>query len=353
MSVVVALVGGAAFAAGWLLHFPMLTDQHPPLEPITSQADIKRTYNVGTGPVSGIAYSMDGRLLAATTSDGGVVVRDAVSGAELNRRKTPELTGAATGVTFSPDGKTYAVSTSSGSVLLMPVDGGRTRAVLHPPTGRRSAVTSAAYSPNGQTLAVANSQGIVQLWDVNRKTPMVLATPGRQHSVTDLTFDSRNSTLVVASIDGSVQLWDVTRPSRPEVLSTLRRGRPVTSVGYSPDGSVLAAGSNDGTTKFWIVENPDAPRPYDKVPTRTLPSGVGSITGLVFTDNTRIAASTAGGYVQVWDIKSGPKLLQAPTRSEAFTSLSYSPARSTLAIGITDGTVQVWAADTHIGPARG
>ncbi|MFI6338778.1 WD40 repeat domain-containing protein [Streptomyces sp. NPDC050535] len=352
---VIALVGGAAFAAGWLLHFPIPaadSAQHPPLEPITAQADIKRTYNVGIGPVSGIAYSPDGRLLAATTSDGRVIVQDTVSGSELNNSRTPEVTGAATGVTFSPDGKTYAVSTSSGSVLLLQVHGSREPAVLSPPPGRKSAVTSAAYSPGGQTLAVANSQGIVQLWDVSRETPAVLAAPGRHHSVTDVAFDSQDTTLAVASIDGTVQLWDVRAPSTPEVLSTLERGRPVTSVGYSPDGSVLAAGSSDGTTKFWNVKSPDAPLPYDKVSTRPLPGGVGSITGLVFTDSSRIAASTAGGYVQVWDIDKSPRLLHAPSRSEAFTSLSYNAARSTLAVGTTDGTVQVWAADTTAGRAR-
>ncbi|MFD9584877.1 WD40 repeat domain-containing protein [Streptomyces sp. NPDC059980] len=339
------LVSGAAFGAGWLLHLP-LAAARPPWKPITSEADIKRTYEVGPSPITGLAFSPDGRLLVATTYAGRVVVRDTVTGRELNKKYTPEPTGAATGVTFNPDGRTYAVSTSTGAVLLLAVRDGNKVALLPPPSKRGSAVTSTAYSQDGRTLAVANAQGTVQLWDVSRAHPAVLATPGRQHSVSDVAFGRQNATLAVASVDGTVQLWDVRNPSRPEVLSTVQRGRPATSIGYSPDGGVLAAGSSDGTTKFWNVEDPSRPRPYLEAAPRSLPSGVGSITGLVFTDRSRVAATTTGGYVQLWDIDQNPRLLRAPTRSQAFTSLSYNAERSTLAIGITNGTVQVWAADT-------
>ncbi|MEU6541607.1 WD40 repeat domain-containing protein [Streptomyces sp. NPDC047000] len=342
-----ALVGSAAFSAGWLLHLPLPPSfVRSPWKPITSEADIERTYEVGSSPVTGLAFSPDGRLLVATTYAGRVVLRDTVTGRELNTKYTPEPTGAATGVTFSPRGHTYAVSTSTGAVLLLAVRGGREVALLPPPAKRGSAVTSTAYSHDGRTLAVANAQGTVQLWDVSRTQPTVLATPGRQHSVSDVAFDRTNATLAVASVDGTVQLWDVKDPSRPEVLSTVQCGLPATSIGYSPAGSVLAAGSSDGTTKFWNIEDPHKPRPYREASSRSLPSGVGSITGLVFTDRSRVAATTTGGYVQLRDIDKTPMLLRAPTRSQAFTSLSYNAARSTLAIGIANGTVQVWAADT-------
>ncbi|SCD28681.1 WD domain-containing protein, G-beta repeat-containing protein [Streptomyces sp. SolWspMP-5a-2] len=341
------LVGGAAFGAGWLLHLPLMSSPaRSPWSPITSQADIKRTYTVGSSPVTGLAFSPDGRLLVATTYSGRVVVRDTFTGREVNKKYTPESTGAATGVTFNPDGRTYAVSTSTGAVLLMAAKDGNKVAFLPSPNRRGSAVTSTAYSHDGRTLAVANAQGTVQLWSVDRERPAILATPGRQHSVSDVAFDRRNATLAVASVDGTVQLWDVQDPSRPEVLSTVQRGLPATSIGYSPDGSVLAAGSSDGTTKFWNVRNPAEPQPYREAASRSLPSGVGSISGLVFTARSRVAATTTGGYVQLWDVHKNPKLLRAPTRSQAFTSLSYNAERSTLAIGITNGTVQVWSADS-------
>ncbi len=362
------LVGSAAFTAGWMLQIFQPERDHDPYPAlITVEAEIQRTYHMGTGPVSGTAYSPDGRWLAATTSDGGVVVQQAAAGQQGNKRYTPQRTGGATGLTFNPEATTLAVGTSSGDVLLWSVPHGRQLAALGAPAGRASAITGAAFSPDGRILAAANLRGLVQLWDVSDpRHPTALATPARLDSVTDVAFDRRSATLAVGSIDGTVQLWDVSDPRHPEVLTTLESDQPVTSVGYSPDGAILAAGGSDGTTQFWNVHNlPDSGtaknvqgRPASILPAANpqasaaprsarIPRGVGSITGLVFTSNRRIAASTAGGYVQVWDINNSkrPKLLLPPTRPQAFTSLSYDTASSTLAIGAANGTVQVWAAD--------
>ncbi|MET8586268.1 hypothetical protein ABZX39_36185 [Streptomyces collinus] len=347
--VVIILVAGMAFTAGWSLPVPWPgQDRRPPLDPITARADIKRTFGVGAGPVAGIAYSPDGSRLAAATSDGGVVVRDAPNGREESKRYTPEYTGAVTGLIFSTDGRTVAVSTSSGYVLLWPVSGAGARsAALEPPAGRGSAVTGTAFSHDARTLAVANSQGVVRLWDVrDPRHPRVMATPARLHSVTDVAFDHADRSLAVGSIDGTIQLWDVRDPRHPEVLDTLHSGQSVTSVGYSPDGSVLAAGRSDGTTRFWDVHDPSVPRPYTQARSWAAPGDIGSITGLTFTDGSRLAASTAGGYVQVWNLRSrrSPSLLRPSSRSQAFTSLSYDTTGSTLAIGVANGTVQVWSA---------
>ncbi|MFF3457024.1 WD40 repeat domain-containing protein [Streptomyces sp. NPDC002730] len=349
LPLVIIFTAAAAFTAGWTLRIPADVHRESPLEPVTAEANIKRTYDVGSSPVLGIAYSPNGHWLAATTSDGAVVVKDAERGVELNKRFTPEATGAATGVVFAPDGNSLAVSTSSGSVLLWDVHGKSHPATLSPPVGRKSAVTGTTYRHDGKVLAVANSQGIVKLWDVSRpQEPVVLAAPGRLHSVTGIDFNPQGTTLAVGSIDGTVQLWDVIDPKRPEVLSTSDRGKSVTTVVYNPDGSALAVGSSDGTTQLWNVERPNAPRVVFTPSQRIIPADVGSITGLAFKDSRHLAASTAGGYVQLWDTvyPKRPRVLQPRTQTQAFTSLSYSRGRDTLAIGVTNGTVQVWETDT-------
>src|SRR5262245_61994424 len=79
-------------------------------------------------------------------------------------------------VAWSPDGKLLAAGTYPGTVILWEMPRGRERASLH---GHGPAVYSVAFSPDGTTLASGGADGTVRLWDpATGKERRVLARRG-------------------------------------------------------------------------------------------------------------------------------------------------------------------------------
>ena len=74
-----------------------------------------------TGPVLSVAYSPDGKRLAATSFD-GMKVWDAQTGQEILTIPVQGNTGSVWCVAYSPDGKRLATASTDGTVQLYALD---------------------------------------------------------------------------------------------------------------------------------------------------------------------------------------------------------------------------------------
>ena len=87
--------------------------------------------------------------------------------------------GTVTPVAFSPDGRTLAAGSGDGTVQLWDRATHRQIATLTSPTGT---VTSVAFSRDGKTLAASRTDHTVRLWDVAylvNVVPLLCASAGR------------------------------------------------------------------------------------------------------------------------------------------------------------------------------
>ena len=78
------------------------------------------------GPITGLAYSPNGRYIAFASDDGVVRIRETATGAET----VTEHVGAGGGVVFSHDGELVLVHGSSGPAELLEVASGERRCVF-------------------------------------------------------------------------------------------------------------------------------------------------------------------------------------------------------------------------------
>jgi WD40 repeat protein len=116
---------------------------------------------------STVAFSPDGRTLAAATNE-GVVLWEMLTGEE-RARFPPKASGWGSSLTFAPNGRTLAfqdrgVSMSAGPQLL--VWDLATRQELGPFRGHRGDVNALAFSPDGSRIATASDDTTVLIWDL-------------------------------------------------------------------------------------------------------------------------------------------------------------------------------------------
>ncbi|MBA4064191.1 MAG: hypothetical protein C0501_10845 [Isosphaera sp.] len=149
-------------------------------------------WEVGTGKKrfgfevvsAGMAFSPDGRHLAAWDGGGGPVsVYDVRVGALARRLAGDGPASGGSGVAFSPDGKRVAVAGAAGAVTVWDLATGGEVTRFEGQDGQSGGV---AWSPAGDRLATASEDGTVVVWDATGKAaprPEAAAVAGFEEAV--------------------------------------------------------------------------------------------------------------------------------------------------------------------------
>ncbi|HMC89177.1 MAG TPA: WD40 repeat domain-containing protein, partial [Gemmataceae bacterium] len=155
--------------------------------------------------------------------------------------------GYVTSLAFSPDGKTLAAGVDNNLIFLWDVATGREIAQLH---GHRHRVWTVAFSPDGAMLASGSSDQTIQLWNAATHSPLRVLK-GHKGAVRTLAFTPDGRLLASGSEDQSIRIWD---PAAGKLLQTLPNQKAVIrTVTFSPDGQRLASGGDDNTIQLWSL----------------------------------------------------------------------------------------------------
>jgi WD40 repeat protein len=208
--------------------------------------------------VDALAFSPDGRTLAAGSWDGTVQLLDLADAAHPMMASKLLPTGPdeppenVRSVAFAPDGRTLAVA-SDQTVRLWDLTAASQPKLLGNPLMHDNEVTAAAYSPDGRSLATASTDNTVRMWDVADRLAPVSLGPGLLHDaeVEDLAFSPDGRLLATSAFDGTARLWDVADRTRPQQLGgPLSTAGPSSTLAFDPDGQHLATGGST-TLRLW------------------------------------------------------------------------------------------------------
>jgi WD40 repeat protein len=220
------------------------------------------------GPVSNLAVSADGKMMAIGTGryrkdfEAGELLLCPLGGRGGAQSQLLLKGVVTTSLAFSSDGMTLAachVSSDSMQGLR------RGASLIDLKTGRSfplasSAPQSIAFSRDGQFLAVGNAGGEVDLWRIDASgalaaKPIVLS--GHSGVVASVCFSPDGKTLASGGYDNNVKIWDV---ASGEELLTFKHNGAVETVRFSPNGQVLATADREATgggVRLWRAPRED------------------------------------------------------------------------------------------------
>jgi WD40 repeat protein len=300
-------------------------------------------------PVTSLSFSADGALLfsadrefvpgalAPTQSDATVKSWD-VAAALREQLGVPNLENRDISVlAYSPDGKTLAAAGSESKVLLLDAE---TNRIIRTFYDDNLSVQAVAFSPDGRLLATADSDE-VKLWNVS--TGAQDGAPLGVKEANSLAFSRDGKLLVTASAyEGAVAAWDVAtrklvRANR-ESHDSANAGYAVSNLYLSPDGTKLVFTRNK-SIEFWDSG-------LEKMLKRAeLPlTGEAVITSLAHSaDGRLIAVGDTYQRAVVLDADSLGVVNTVQIPKEKIEALALSPDGKTLATGNERGDWRLWS----------
>lgn len=248
-------------------------------------------------------------------------------------------------VALSSDGMTVASVGDIEDIKLWHVeaDGSvqeRTSLTGHTGNGR-----SVAISPSDdQTIASGSDDGTIRLWRASDSAPLkTLNGPGDEGYVFNLKFDKSGRTLVSASrkVPGNektVHVWDVESGTS---TSSIKVGPAETIVDLNADQKLMAIIPSGGRA----VEIRSI---TDNRSVRQLTNVKGDVTSGAFSDDGQLLAigslNRKRGEILVWRVDDGQRVGEPLTASGgSASSIAFSPFRSLLVAGWTNGSVNLWS----------
>jgi WD40 repeat protein/serine/threonine protein kinase/tetratricopeptide (TPR) repeat protein len=289
--------------------------------------------------VVAVAFSPDGRTLAAGTGDPFYRGRSQLLGAGDHLRGRPGTARGPDGIGSFPRPRTPGRSFPSRDNMTnvsAPLWDATSGQALHPqPFG--GPVWAVAFSPDGRKLVTGGGT-----FQKERETDVLgrLGRMGRPGFGLD-PFNRRER----REPGGVAHLWDTVKG---EHLRAFPHDNAVLAVAFSPDGRHVLTGSADRTARFW-----------DVVTGRQVGKALahdGLVLAVSYSPDGRLFVtcsqkSATQGTVQLWSTATGQPLGQPLPHSRVVLAAAFSPDSRTLVTGSGDpaagkGEAQLWAVGT-------
>ncbi len=278
--------------------------------------------------VLSLAFSANGKTIAAEIEEGGIKVWDPRTGEVKNQLGAHE--DSATIADISANGTTAAEVLDQKSIRLWDV--GTSDKKIVPTSG--GPIAAVALSPDGRTVAIGRANQIALLSTATREQIQILA--GHGTGVKHLVFAANGRSLATASEDGTIQTWDL---ASGQITRTLTGGGEITALSFAPAGRTLASASEDGSVSLWDLATGAV--------SLQLKKHFGGVNAIAFSaDGNLMATGGDDRSVIIWETATGKSRRTLKGHDLAVTSLAFSPDGSLLASGAGNASVVLWDVST-------
>lgn len=305
------------------------------------------------GPVTALAFSLDGRTLASGSDDRTARLWNIADGLE----KGPPITnpgGGFSSLAFSPDGRTLAMGGAGGAGRVIRLVDIETGAIKAERRGHLGDISSLVFTPDGVTLLSASrGGGSIRVWDV---------VPGaKEQSVHDFGPNSIYSDwrsygpalclspdglhLLTVYTDDTFSLWDTLRLDEQKCGALPFADTLIAAV--APGGRQAAFGSRQGEVTLWDAATRQA-LPFADPGKNRIHRLVFSMDGrhLAAADNARPLSQMDGGNlsstIRVWDVEARKETHVFSNDGELLLSLTFSADSKALMAGFSTGSIKLW-----------
>lgn len=200
-----------------------------------------RSWPARSSAIDRLLFGPDGNWLA--TLSAGAVQLDGVR-TELVV-PLPSTDSPVTSLAFSGDGSLLATGHADGTAAVWDAATGKTRSRFR---GHSAAVTSVAFDPQRQRIGAGDADDLIKVW-ATASGQRLLTLRGHAAPVSAVAFSPDGGRIVSGSADTTVRLWDAA--SGQEQLVLRGNTSAVRKVVFRGDGSQLAALGDNGEVLVW------------------------------------------------------------------------------------------------------
>jgi WD40 repeat protein len=291
--------------------------------------------STGFSPLSGVAFSPDGRLLASVGADAVVRIWDVQTKAEV--RGLRGATDWAIAVAFSPDGRMLVSAGVDKAARVFELTPQETAATA----GHLLGVDAVAVSPDGKLAATAARDETIRIWEIATGKELVTLI-GNKDTAYTVTFVGNDIVVMGGSASdhaGKLHFWSV---GAARHIKSVPTGEVYTAVG-SADGTRVAAWVTspavgaEGKNSTYEVYDADGKL------VMSLPDKGRDVKAAAFSaDLSWVIGGDASGAVRIWDLAKKDKIKDDwPLFANAFADIGLTADKKYI-VGIDkNGEVKV------------